>query len=94
MMVVLAAAVLAVPIALKESLSVMMGRHPMCSRIGRPAPISVVPSISVSNRIPVAIDPRITGAGTGGNNSYDPRRRRRSNPHSDRNLGKNRSERK
>jgi hypothetical protein len=93
MMVVLAAAPLAVPVAFKESLSVMMGCHPTRCRIGRTAPISVVPPISVSNRIPVAIHPKIIRAGTCGNGSYDPRRWRRSNSHPDRDLSEYRSER-
>ena len=92
MVVVLAAAALAIPIAFEKSLSIMMGRHPMRRFIRRTAPISIVPPISVSNRIPVAIDPKIIGSGTGRNHSHYTRRRRRSNSHSDRNLGKSRSE--
>jgi hypothetical protein len=92
MVVMLAAAALAVPIAFKKSLSIVMGRHPMRRCIGRTAPISVVPPISVSDCIPVPIDPKIIGAGAGRNHSYYTRWRRRPNSHSDRNLGKSRSE--
>src|ERR1700693_5080830 len=88
MVVVLAAAALAIPIAFKKALSVMMGRHPMRRCIGRTAPISVVPSIAVSGDIPVAIDPKIIGTGAGGNDSDHTRRWRRSDAYSDRNLRK------
>ena len=94
MMVVLAATVLAVPKACKVSLSIMMGRNPMRSRIGRAAPISIVPSVAVSDYIPVAIDPKIIGTGAGGNDSNHARRGWGSDSHPDRNLRKNRSERK
>src|SRR5215469_15568546 len=56
-MVVVDAAPLTRPIAGEESLAVMMRRDPMCSLIRRPRPVTLVPFIVISYRIPVAPHP-------------------------------------
>ena len=62
-MVVGDSATLAIPVAFKEALSIMMRFHPACAGERRTGPISGVPFIVVGYRVPVATHPNIIGAG-------------------------------
>lgn len=47
-------AVISLPVTVEETLAVVMWRNPMRTGIGRPSPISVMPFVVVSGRIPIA----------------------------------------
>src|SRR5258708_37120859 len=57
-------AAIAIPVAFKVTLSVVMRFHPMGAGVHRTDPVSFVPLIAAAHRIPVAPYPRIAGAGT------------------------------
>ena len=61
-MIVLPPSAITLPIALEEALSIMAWRHPARRRIGRTSPITVVPLVMISDRVPVAVDPVKIGA--------------------------------
>ena len=56
-MIVRNPAALSFPIALEKTFAIMMRRNPMRARIGCPSPISRMPFVVVSYRVPVARDP-------------------------------------
>jgi hypothetical protein len=62
--VVLKTAAVAVPVAYKILAAFMAGRNPTRSHIGRPCPISPVPSVVPSDWIPIALDPHKIRSGT------------------------------
>jgi len=62
-MVVLAAAVFAVPVASVKAFPVMTRSYPARAFVGRTSPISVVPPITTPNGIPITVDPNIARAG-------------------------------
>ena len=68
-MVMFEAAVIAVPIAVIEALSIVARADPTCTIIGRPAPIAFMPAIVARNGIPVAANPNKVGSGLCGNDS-------------------------
>jgi hypothetical protein len=55
--VVLEPAAVSVPIAGKESLAIMMRRYPASAQVGRPGPITGMPLVVSSGRIPIALHP-------------------------------------
>ena len=63
-MVVLHAAALAVPVSDEVAPSVVAGSNPSRSRVRHSRPITVMPFVVISDRVPVAVDPSIIGAGT------------------------------
>lgn len=56
-MVVFAAAVIAIPVAGIETVSVVTGTNPMCPAIWRTSPVPGMPMVAVSHRIPVSVHP-------------------------------------
>src|SRR5436309_668618 len=82
---------IAVPVALKELLTVITRFHPTCAGERRAGPVSVVPFVSVANGIPVAVYPGISGSGTAGLNANHTRTWRRSHSNPNRDLGVNSS---
>jgi hypothetical protein len=90
-MVVRGVAVIAIPIAFKEALSIMMRFHPTRAGVGRTGPISLVPLIVAAYRVPVARYPGIIGPGTSWLNPKDTGRRRRADSYSDGNLSEDSS---
>ena len=57
MVIVLKTAMIAFPIPYKKLSTVMMRCNPTSAHIRRPSPVTLVPFIMPSNRIPIAIDP-------------------------------------
>jgi hypothetical protein len=86
-------AVGAVPVAFIEPLSIMTGFNPTRTAVRRTGPISVVPLIAMTNRIPIPAYPGVVGSGTSRLNPDHPRRRRRADSDSDGKLGERRSRR-
>jgi hypothetical protein len=76
----------AVPVTRNIVLPVVTRRHPSCPLIRRPAPICLVPPVMASHWIPIAVHKHVTWTRTYRSNPNDPRRRRRSDPDSDRKL--------
>src|SRR5260370_33862460 len=79
-------AAIAIPVAFKVTLSVVMRFHPMGAGVHRTGPVSFAPLISGAHRIPVAPYPRIAGAGTLRLYPYYTGRGRRADSSSDGNL--------
>lgn len=87
-MVVVYTAVISIPETVEESLSVVTGCDPVGTRIGWPTPISVMPLVMVSDRIPVALHPHVVRPWTGRPKRDNAGRWRRTNSDSDRDLSK------
>ena len=68
-MVMFDAAVIALPIAVIEALSIVARADPTCTFIRRPAPIAFMPAIVACNGIPIAANPNKVGSGLCGNDS-------------------------
>ena len=83
--IVLDAPAVSSPVALVELAAFIAGTDPIRAWVRSPSPITLVPLVMVSHRIPVSIDPYIARTGTSGNDAND-RRRGRPNSYSDRNL--------
>ena len=49
--------VISIPVAWKELFPIVVWRHPACSFVGWPSPITFVPSIVSFDRIPIAFNP-------------------------------------
>ena len=77
MVVMLAAATIAFPVSLEEALAVVMRPHPLRTGIRRTGPVAIMPSVMVSDRIPVALNPGEVGTGMVWNGVNDARRWRR-----------------
>ena len=58
-MVVLAAAVVAVPVAAKKPFAIVAWRYPTCARIDRARPISVMPRVTAFHWIPIPVHPDV-----------------------------------
>lgn len=86
MMIVLAATVIAFPIAFVEASAIMTGHHPYSTGIGRACPISVMPPVMMAYRIPVAFHPNELRSRSHRPDPYDSRRRRRADGDSNRYL--------
>jgi hypothetical protein len=80
--IVLYTAVLAVPIACIELLTIVVRTYPARTLIRGPAPIALMPAIVSRHRIPVAPNPQIVRAWLRRLNMDYARRRRRTNPDS------------
>ena len=81
----------AVPVAFKVALAVMMRLYPTRTGVRGTRPVALMPRVAVVDRIPVTGYPSIVGARTAGLNSQDADRRRRTNPDSDRDLSESRA---
>ncbi len=86
-------AAIAIPVAFKVTLSVVTRFHPTGAGISGTCPVSLVPLIVVSHRIPVARNPQTSGAGTPRLYPYYTGRRRRADSYSDGNLSEDGSRR-
>jgi hypothetical protein len=62
-MVVTITSPIAFPIAFIPSLAIVPGCHPICTGIRGAGPVAIVPPVVVSIRIPVTVDPHVTGTG-------------------------------
>ena len=78
------------PVTCKKPLPVVMRSNPMRSLIGRSSPVTLMPFVVISNRIPVAFDPCKRRVGLGWRRNINPRWRRRCDQDSDRDLRPNR----
>src|SRR5437016_5035180 len=85
-MIVIETAAIAVPVTFVKSDSIMAGCNPARSLIGRPGPITHVPCVTISNRVPVAGNPHVLRRGPGRKNAFHARRRRSSDPETNGNL--------
>jgi hypothetical protein len=85
-MVVFESAVRAIPVAAVEAAAFMARADPVCTGVGRTSPISLMPNVVAVHRIPVAINPRVPGS-RADRNHIMPRRGRRPDLDSDRDLG-------
>jgi hypothetical protein len=84
--IVLDTAAVSFPIASIVLAALIARRHPVRAVIRRASPITVVPFVMVSYRIPVTIDPCIIRAWTRRNDADNRSRRRRADSDSKRNL--------
>jgi len=78
-------AVFSLPITAIELPPIVMRHHPASTRVRRPSPITLMPAIMPSDRIPVALDPQELGSGGRRQNS-NPAGRRRPDGDPDRDL--------
>jgi len=85
-MVVFTPATVTLPVPRKETLTVMVGSNPTRARIYRTTPVSGMPPVVVSHRIPVSFDPYEFRARTWRENPNHTRWRWRSDRYSDRDL--------
>jgi hypothetical protein len=83
-MIVLEAAVVGVPIPRKELSSLITRPDPGGAGIRWASPISVVPLVVVSDRVPITVHPEVIRSGGTRPAMNDARRRRGPNSHSDR----------
>jgi hypothetical protein len=74
------------PVAFEKTVAVVMGSNPMRAGVRCPRPISVMPFVVVSHRIPVAFDPQEIGSWVRRQNAHLAGRRWRSDSDSYRNL--------
>jgi len=86
--VVLEPASVTLPVAVKETLPIVTRRNPACTAVGRPRPVSFMPPVTVAYWIPVTIHPKKIRSRCRRPHSNHPRRRRRTNPYSNRYLAK------
>ena len=56
-MIMFKAASTSFPIAFKKLPILMAGTHPTSSLIGRPGPITVMPFVVMSHRVPISVNP-------------------------------------
>jgi hypothetical protein len=85
-MVVFAPAAVAIPVPFKEALSVVAGPNPACAGIGWTSPVSGMPPVTVSHRIPVSFHPDEFRAWARREHPNHSRRRWRSDHDSNRDL--------
>jgi hypothetical protein len=81
--VVLAPSAIPFPIAFKETVALVTRPHPASLRIRRTCPVPVVPPVTPSVGIPIAIYPKKARTGAVRANAYHARRRRRSDANPD-----------
>lgn len=86
MVVVLDPPVASIPIPAKILFSIMVGRNPTRLFVRRSSPISWVPPIVMSDRIPIAVHPNELRRWSSGHHRDHARRRRSPDPDSDRDL--------
>jgi hypothetical protein len=85
-MIVLDPSVASIPVTRKIPLSVMVGCNPTRTFVRRPGPISGVPLIVMSYRIPIAFHPNEIRPGPGGHHGDNARWRRSADLDSNRDL--------
>src|SRR5271169_6515088 len=86
LVIMLNPAVLPIPVARIELLSVVARAHPMSAPIGWSRPVAFVPPVAPSHRIPIAVQPHVIRPWTSGLNVDYTRLRRRPDSDSKRNL--------
>src|ERR1039457_4763615 len=91
LMVVGNLAVIAIPVAVKVLLAIMMRCHPGGAVVGWTGPVSFVPPVAITFRVLVAGHPNIPCAGTWWLRSHYTVRRRRADSDPDGNLSEDRS---
>jgi hypothetical protein len=79
-------AVFSLPVTAIELPPIVMRQHPASPRVRRPSPITFMPAIMPSDRIPVTLDPQELGSGGRRQNSNHAGRRRRPDGDPDRDL--------
>src|SRR5579864_1937243 len=79
-------AAISLPVALKELLPIVVRRYPARSFVGRPCPITLVPTVTATHWIPIALHPHELGTWASRQNADDTRRRGWTNSDSDGNL--------
>src|ERR1035441_4568129 len=84
-------AMIAIPVAVKVLLAIMMRCHPRGAVVGWTGPVSLVPLVAVAHRVLVAGYPNIPCARTWWLHPHYTVRRRRPDSHSDGNLSEDRS---
>jgi hypothetical protein len=82
-------AVFSVPIAIKESLSIVTRPNPAGSYVWRPSPKAFMPSVAGSDRVPVTLYPHVIRTGTRRPERNDAGSGRRANSDSNGDLSKN-----
>jgi hypothetical protein len=85
-MIVCNTTVITLPIPFEKTFAVVTGCNPVRLRIGWPSPVSIMPFVVISDRIPVAPDPHEIRSWAGRQDSHNARRRRCANSDSYRNL--------
>ena len=75
-------AAVSVPVTVKEPLSIMMRSHPMSPRVRWPSPITLMPLVMPSRRIPITIYPYVFWAWSWRQNTDHTGRWWRANPDS------------
>lgn len=85
-MVVFEAAAVAVPVAGEEALAVVTRGDPTGAGVGRPGPITVMPSPTMADGVPIAVHPDKIGSGRDWPDAEHTRRRWRSDLNSNGNL--------
>jgi hypothetical protein len=86
-MVVVDVAASAVPVARIEATAFMARSNPARSSIGRASPITFMPAIVATDRVPVAANPHEIGCGLRRHDDHGARGWRRADLNADRNLG-------
>lgn len=84
--IVLTAAMIAVPIACEVPVAIVSRGDPAGARIRRLRPVALMPLVMVPNRKPVALHPEVIRARTWRPYGDDSRRRRRADANPDRDL--------
>lgn len=82
-MVVLHAAAIALPVSGEVAPSLIAGNDPSRATVRRPRPISSVPRVMISDRVPISVDPIKFRAGAHRADAEHTRRRWRANGDSD-----------
>jgi hypothetical protein len=86
MVIVLNPAAVALPVAFKEALPVVMRPYPARAHVRRTSPVTGVPPVVAAEGIPITIHPDVTLTRANRADTEHSRRRRRPDPHSDGNL--------
>ena len=76
-------AAIPIPVTLEEFISLVTRTHPARPFIGRPRPITGVPYVTATHRIPIPVDPNELGSGSLRDHANHTRWRRLPNPDAD-----------
>jgi hypothetical protein len=88
-MIAVYAAVFSIPVAIKESLSIVARPNPAGSYVWRPGPKAFMPFVAGSDWVPVTLYPHVVRTGTGRPERNDAGSGRRANSDSNGDLSKN-----
>jgi len=88
-MIVVYPAMFSIPVAIKESLSIVTGHNPVSAGVWRPTPKAFMPFVVASDRVPVALHPHEFRTGTCRPECNDAGSGRRANSDSNGDLSKN-----